>query len=1456
MNAPPTETSLLERLREVWRRERRLHRNTGWLVFGRWLLGLFLLGLAIDWLFKLPVGGRVLLLVVLFVVALVKGWQAGWRHLRRFDAARTALMVEQGQGGMESLLVTAVQLGESEKTPGGSGGSGGTSEALRALTRRKAEDRADDVRPKDTVSFAALRRLGLLLLIPLLLIAGLAVFNGPLLAAGLGRIFAPWLAIDYPTRTQLGLDNDDPLIVKEGDGIRLVGQISGEVPKQAKIILRTGSGKPRERKLTVQDAACAYEAETVFRSFDYRFAAGDAQSEWHAVQVISSPRIERAEVRLTYPEYTGRAEETVQALTLTVPEGTTIDWSLTLDRAVDKASFQPAGGAAKDLEISADGRSVSLREVANESRAYHFDWIGKEHGFAYSSPRHYLQVAPDQEPSVELRSPDGNLYATLGRDLAFAYRGRDDHGIGQAELTYRVNKTAMQRVELPVPENNEGSEATQAIDWNYREALPDLAVGDTVSFAVELADRYPGADGPHRARSDARRVQFLSEADYLAQIEKQKRRLLAQIRTIYREERGVHELVRGLDPNDEIFVQTCQLEAVRQDLIRERLAVVQDRLDKLVDDLAANKVTNQVETAALVQLGADLNAISDEHITRAASELRNLAAVDGTATPTDAVQAINRSARELGLVVLQLGFAEASDVMARELHATAQSQAGLRRRTLVGGDEIKPLAAEQSRLAEETERLLAATPRNQESTPRDALIAFKLSRMVNQLLRSGADEKMRDAAKHISADESEPAARRQAEVIADLLRAEFRLRTGAEFEALTKAGKLFDAQADAHRRLRGESEASNEERAAAQSTLQRQLQVLLMPEVPAPPARLYDAEVPAAPPVGDLLAKAESAMASARRKLDDGERESAATFQQEAANAFGELAAITRKRQDQLVRQQRMTAVVRSSGKVSAQLLLLEERLLLLLEQTEDAADDEIETTSLAAQNQGLADDFERLAKDIARRSEAQSIPAEDDLPLLDSLARVAGSVRAATPLLKGNQPDPAIEQQEAALDSIEEALELTEGLTQSRSAFANVLDSAAAALAPSPLLVEIESEQEQLSKLTEDAEDEARDALIIPQKNLIHAVDAVLTSLDPLAHRIESGTVMLFAKEDMDAAAIGLETDDIDEAIDAQSFVVESLQDLRAKIDQATPEYRYVREVIEHLYGVVPQGAVIRTGARQRMEEAEKAPEAEVLRTKARGFGEALQTLTGNEDYTDTADELVEALADNKADDIEDLLDVLSDQTADMQLLMENLAYLLTPPPNAAIVPEDTPEVKLINQALAVAAPHHELARETRSAAPDQLAKLAPRQAELASRCKALLPESEPHELLVAASGHLAEAAAQLKAGEAAAASAAQTAGDDALRHFILEYTLAFVDVPPPPPPEDSAPSDDADPEEGELQLFMPGALTGERPKGGRLEWQVLGRRDRAALNENFARELPLEYRAILKDYYQRLTQ
>ena len=93
----------------------------------------------------------------------------------------------------------------------------------------------------------------------------------------------------------------------------------------------------------------------------------------------------------------------------------------------------------------------------------------------------------------------------------------------------------------------------------------------------------------------------------------------------------------------------------------------------------------------------------------------------------------------------------------------------------------------QINLAKATARLLAATPSNKESSSVDALIAFNLSHLVNGLVRSGADAKMRKAVALFLNAESKKAASEQARVISSLLQAEFRLRRGAEYEALTIA---------------------------------------------------------------------------------------------------------------------------------------------------------------------------------------------------------------------------------------------------------------------------------------------------------------------------------------------------------------------------------------------------------------------------------------------------------------------------------------------------------------------------------------------------------------------------------------------------------------------------------------------------------------------------------------------
>jgi cell fate (sporulation/competence/biofilm development) regulator YlbF (YheA/YmcA/DUF963 family) len=429
----------------------------------------------------------------------------------------------------------------------------------------------------------------------------------------------------------------------------------------------------------------------------------------------------------------------------------------------------------------------------------------------------------------------------------------------------------------------------------------------------------------------------------------------------------------------------------------------------------------------------------------------------------------------------------------------------------------------------------------------------------------------------------------------------------------------------------------------------------------------------------------------------------------------------------------------------------------------------------------------------------------------------------------------------------------------------------------------------------------------VIPQKNLVHAVNAMLDSLGTLSHRLETGTVMLFAKEDMDAAAAGLVKGDIDEALDAQSAILDALREMRAKIDGITPRYRYVRELSEFVYEVLPESAAISTGIRQLQAQAEGAPDADALKRKAGEFGSQLKQLTGEDRHAAAAGRLVQAIGDKDAEAaLKESLDALRAEASDLQTLIKNLAYLIAPPVSPGYVTAPTPEVALLEKVMDFAAYQQDLGRNTQAAAQGELAAAATRQRKLADQCRALFPAPAPapdpapapaqpapaqpapapapeqpapeqpapeqpapaqpapeqpapapHPKLAAAQMHMAAAAAGLEKGDRAAAITSQSQTNDALRHFIVEYTLKYVMIPPPAGPQPPAPSEvDVLVEQVDLPLFEPGALSGTKPKGGRLEWEVLGRRDRAALNENFARELPLEYRAILKDYYEKLTK
>ena len=1518
MNQNQPLENLDSRVKTIWRRSQNLHVTAGLLSFCRWGIMLFVAGVLLDWLVDLPAPARVALLVVILGVALYQAWCSGWRNVRRFNAARAAMQIEDHHGDFESLLVTAVQFRDSKMAPG-------TSKSLQEFTCRQAEEAVAAVQPEKVVHYQGLRRPLTIALALALLIAAFGVFNGPFLGAGIARIFPPWTSIAYPTRTQLEVA-PDKIIVKEGNPAVIKAIVSGVVPSDAELELRTGKGEPRTHELEITDGKCEYTIKAAYRGFEYRILAGDAKSPWQEVEVISAPRIKQAKLNLEYPAYTKRPTETVEALTVTVPEGTHIEWNLSLDRAVSEASYTPAGGEAKPLEISEDGFTVTMREPATESRAYSFSWVEKDHGFSFKSSNHYLQVAPDQAPRVELTSPKKNLYATLGRKLDLAFRGRDDHGIGESQIAFRVNKIEEQKVKFTSKDLSEGGE--QKIDWDYRKALPDLAIGDTVSFVVELTDLYPGAEGPHRARSQARRITILSERDYLRQIYKQKDRLLRKLRNLYREERKVHATVSQLVPSSPEFIQSCQLEAVRQDLVGERIGTLKQGIQDLMDDLAANNIKREAVTSILVRLHTDLQTIADEHVGQAATHLRELAAIaqkkskskSDPPSATAAINSVDSAARELGCLVLQIGFREATEVMARELHAIAETQAPMRLQTILlsqsSESEAETLAQSQEQLGQWVTRLFGALPKDKESTMEDALVAFNLSRLLKGLRRADVETKMQDAAvlirnfKTNKAAGASKAASLQAEIIEALLYAEFRLRLGSEHEALEKANDLFVSQVAEQKKLSETIAALSPDQfkqrrsklAQSQAALQQKLHLLLMPTIPARRAKLFDLTLPPQPPVEDLLATAESAMKNAAAHITAGERDPAITAQQESEKAFTALSEIIHHRIGVLTEQALFSGLGMGISSQATQITEFEERQLNLIEKSEDAEND-TQTIHIGRLQEKLAQDIGKFRLRTEKWNNEQIKPSDDVLPLLSYLEQLESSMNMAATALKAKKVDDSIEHQEATLTILEDATQLLVGqMTQNGSLATNVTDTWAATR-PAPYVSEIEAEQLDLVASTAKAKPAELPQLAIVQKNLIHAVNAVLGALDPLSHQIESGSVFLFAKDDMDAAATAIEDNDMEEAADAGSFVAESLQKLSKELAIVTPRYSYMLELSEFYHQAVSENNLVRMQQNQLRDKASAAADTAgiqalvdpqlALQTEAQSYATLMLRGTGQKTYGASAEAMTAVLNELKAGNKEasvkqmQLVETtLIAENAQMIYLMELISAVLKPSP----YPEVPEEALVVLDILSLASDQKVLYRKTQAAQAKPAKDIAAEQLKLAKRCELLIKRTEEfapkfiaaqlsklesddavsdrkNQLqalfstnqahIMQANKLIADAAGKLQSGAAKDAINNQRQANELLRYFLVAYIDGLLVVMPPAGPEDPVVTEATDPSMiDDMTMYMPGAVSGTKPKGGRQEWEVLGKRDRAALNENFARELPLEYRAILKDYYESLAQ
>jgi hypothetical protein len=1457
-------------LRAVWQRTQRRHAAGAALALARWFIPLTLGVILIDRLADLPGWLRAVAAVAVLAVALRQAWRHGGSRLRRFDAMRAAEQIEESHTGLDSLLFTALQFQQQGATPG-------TSAAMWEHAQRKAQEAVRTVAPQEVVPMKALRQ-------PLRVALGIAaifllfaILKGPILAAGFGRLFTPWLAIVYPTDTKIELGPGD-LVIQEGSPAEIEIRLSGRVPKTAELALRTGEGRPREIDLEVADGVGTYEIAAASRDFSYRVKAGDARSEWRQVRVIPAPRMAKVAVELDFPDYIERPNETVEALTLTVPEETKVRWQLTVDTSIREAKLHRDDAEDLPLEIGEDGRTLTLSETASASLGYSFSWIEDKHGFSFTSPRYFLQVASDQAPRIELTAPVANLNAMLGRPLTLAVRMQDDHGIGATRMIYRVNRRPEKAVELPTPKG----EGEQTLDWDYRKEITDLQVGDSVSFLVEVADKYPGDGGAHVARTDTRRITFLSREDYLAEVTKQMERLLTRVRTLYRQQRAAHDLAVSLDPAAESFLSTCQLEAIRQEMVREQLVTTADEVQVLLDDLAANQVTDALESASLAALRNALRTIASDHVARAADLLR---AQVGAATrdPKPATAAVNQAARELAGLVLLRGIDASREVFARETTMLAKELTRLRLRLNQASAQPEELAKGIEEIATWTDRLFDQLTSGMRYDNRP-LAVLALSRRIHDLRKAKLTDALRGVATQAREGQSPEANAALHSLIRPLLEAEFTMRSGAEYALIRSLREQLATLISGQEKLIADTQAATDFTALAkrQAALRDGLVLAGMSNIPAPRAGLLDLTLPPAPPSDERRLRAESLVSEAAASLQAQSKDEALTRQRDALAALRELDGIVNRWSVELA--QNTLGVSAQVSDASDRISVLEQfetRQIGLIEQTEEVALDEKDPAILIEELLSITVELDAFRKELAGEG---ATPAKEVLPLLNRVESASKAMSLGVTQLRAKKTEDSIEPQEAAAAALTEARTIAEGQLVQFNLQQQLIGFQQAVASASNDMADVVGGQNDLIAATQDADEKQLKALLPPQRNLLQCLTDIAPYLDVVAARLDVGTPLVFAASDVEDALLAMEDGDGADAADIQEIAVESLAKVRALVAEVAVQTGYVTEMVEFLHNLQSDGSMLAFRQRQLREQG-KPQEAlalqQALAADAKAYGEALSAVAGRIDFQMLDEKVKEKFvgldftfdgmvpANHMAEALR-LLQAGQPATEAMQSAetafgahseqLNIIIAMLNGLPGIILTKAEPPELHRLIAVLDTASKHRALLRRTHAAADKDLPGLAAaQQAQADAIAKANQVEGLQHPMLAKAHEQMLPIAGMLNAPDKAAATTAQLAADRTLRHFIIEQALVLNTAVPPASSSDSDVLTESETDDlyfSEAVGAISDFVSGEAPKDKKSEWEILGERNRAALNQNFARELPLEYRATLKDYYERVAK
>ena len=956
-----------------------------------------------------------------------------------------------------------------------------------------------------------------------------------------------------------------------------------------------------------------------------------------------------------------------------------------------------------------------------------------------------------------------------------------------------------------------------------------------------------------------------------------------------------------------------QREAERQGLVGERMRGVIERFGNLVRDLHSNGYLTDAQTQQLNQMAGNLQDLNQTHVRAAADALHQATEALGKTDPAlkAASLEVEIILRELSTFLMRANAAQARAMLLAELRDLIAKEQALQTDTIGWGrlaiddaskaaDQGKTLASTQEILAGRTGRFVdeLQVAQNAESDPLGALRIGNakrvlVDRQVVSLLQ-GATTDIRDAAAIVAVG-------KQTEALKGMREAEAILAPDREMQNLLKAREDIRRILEDQVALRKDTEktlarvfadARNDLYVRQHGLTTRLVAVDAAPFNPAPenePVKaVVPATVPAAEPAVDAVTialdinpvtGALGAMGEAEKALDARQQAETVTAQKKAEAYLVRALAIADALLAKMNTVNTLAAAVEHSRRTVDMIRQFQALHAQIMEATARAISTNKDATDIGRSQAALATAVSTFIENLQPSAYAE--------PIKRALTAASKAmVRAAEPLGQ-NKPTAAQVPQAEAAKALAEALALAEQELENAIGKYDAAKKSEDNRAMGEKIAAVAGQQKGLLDEAKKNDPNGQPPATQPMATTQAALAAATTQMATQSENEPMNIALDKTSKEMDKATQALQQPNMPSAPKlAAPYMKEALDTLKvakaAADDQAT-ESDITGEMaaeIEKIDVKVLNLLQRQTALREETEKADikllptdMAGEQTVLLGEATAVSEG-EEIIGKDLYAKAAVAMKEAighLGESKRPEAVEAQKRAEKELADVEKALRDAMKKITTLEDSdeEATPEEKgpphpPTIDVVTKTLMVAAKERNLRMQARHTASKDLPPLATDQdalKEITDTLGSLKGGAVAQEFFDAASGHMTKASGSLKQAVIKDAAGKMQDAEIELRKALVALAKNMKPQKPhppkPEPPHASEPTmePNPDPQEGE-RSFTRKDPEGEKVQKDTGRWQSLGPREREAVNQNFSRDLPVEYREMLKDYYESLAK